>query len=83
MLSGWDVYHCIEDPRDPSRPYAAANHTVRGPRIARSVDGGRTWDEPVQSPAFAPDADATVKAMWFVRPWRFSIGSFGAAIDSW
>ena len=68
MLSGWDVYHCIEDPRDPSRLYAAANHAVWGPRIARSVDGGRTWDEPVQSPAFAAEGDATVKAMWFVRP---------------
>ena len=67
-LAGWDVYHCIEDPRDPVRLYAAANHAVWGPRVARSLDGGRTWDEPTQSPAFPEGSGAAVKAVWFIRP---------------
>lgn len=34
----------------------------------RSTDGGRTWDEPVQSPAFPEGSGSTVKAVWFIRP---------------
>jgi hypothetical protein len=67
-LSGWDVFHIIEDPRDPARIYAAANHMVWGPMVARSVDGGATWSEHTQSPAFAPDDGISVKNQWYVRP---------------
>src|ERR1019366_7751790 len=66
-LGGWTVAHCIEDPRDPDRLYASASHMVWGPRLARSVDGGRTWDEAGSTPAFPPDTD-TVKSIWMVQP---------------
>src|SRR5437588_453073 len=68
VLAGLDVYHIIEDPRDPSRIYAAANHAVWGPRVVRSADGGKTWEEPTQSPAFAEGSGEAVKAVWFIRP---------------
>jgi photosystem II stability/assembly factor-like uncharacterized protein len=68
VLTGWSLNHMIEDPRDPSRVYAAANHDVWGPLLARSVDGGHTWTEHTQSPAFAPEGGITVKALWHVRP---------------
>jgi photosystem II stability/assembly factor-like uncharacterized protein len=69
VLQGWSLNHIIEDPRDPARTYAAANHEVWGPMLARSLDGGRTWGEqPTQSPAFAPEGGVSVKSMWFVRP---------------
>lgn len=67
-VPGWSVYHMIEDPRDPARVYAAANHDVWGPRIARSVDGGRTWEEHTVSPAFEPERGISVSKTWFVRP---------------
>src|SRR3712207_8644930 len=44
-LGGWSVFHAIEDPRDPARIYAAARSEHWGPMVARSEDGGRTWDE--------------------------------------
>ncbi|MHB8574867.1 MAG: WD40/YVTN/BNR-like repeat-containing protein [Dehalococcoidia bacterium] len=67
-LAGSDVYHAIEDPRDPKRVYAAANHAVWGARIVRSLDGGMTWDEPTQTPAFVEGSGESVKAVWFIRP---------------
>lgn len=70
-LAGHDVYHAVADPRDPSRVYAAANHAVWGPRLARSLDGGCTWDEPgepTQSPAFALGTGEAVKALWYILP---------------
>lgn len=67
-LTGHDVYHVVADPRDPSRVYAAANHAVWGPRLARSVDGGCSWDEPTESPAFATGAGESVKAVWYILP---------------
>src|SRR5438105_14743855 len=68
ILAGWSVFHLIEDPRDPDRVYAAANHDVWGPWLARSTDGGRTWSERTDSPKFAPDGGIAVKALWAVRP---------------
>lgn len=67
-LGGWSVFHAIEDPRDPARIYAAARSEHWGPMVARSEDGGRTWDERGPSPAFAPDEGESVNAVWYVRP---------------
>lgn len=68
VIPGWSVYHLLEDPRDPDRVYAAANHDVWGPWLARSLDGGRTWGEHTDSPKFAPDNGVSVKNLWAVRP---------------
>jgi hypothetical protein len=68
ILPGWSIDHLIEDPRDPDRVYAAANHAVWGPMLGRSVDGGRTWTERTESPAFGPDSGESVSELWQVRP---------------
>jgi photosystem II stability/assembly factor-like uncharacterized protein len=68
VLAGWSLNHLIEDPRDPDRVYAAANHEVWGPWLARSLDGGRSFGEHTDSPKFAPDGQTSVKALWHVRP---------------
>lgn len=68
ILAGWSVYHFVEDGRDPARQYAAANHDVWGPWLARSVDGGRSWQERTESPAFSGDDGRAVKALWYVQP---------------
>jgi photosystem II stability/assembly factor-like uncharacterized protein len=68
IQKGWSVAHLIEDPRDPVRLYAAANHDVWGSVIVRSVDGGRSWEEKTESPAFAEDSRTALKALWCVKP---------------
>jgi len=67
-LAGWNVYHAIEDPRDPARIYAAARSEHWGKLLARSEDGGRTWDERNPAPAFDQDDGRSVNAVWFIRP---------------
>lgn len=67
-LLGWNVFHAVEDPRDPSRVYAAANHDVWGPRVARSQDGGRTWEDRNTSPSFEVADGLSVEKTWVVRP---------------
>ena len=44
MIPGWQIYHMAADLRDRTpRFYAAGNHMVWGPVVAKSVDGGETW----------------------------------------
>ncbi len=44
ILPGWTFHHMSADTRDPQRLYAAANHWAWGPSVAKSTDGGKTWD---------------------------------------
>jgi photosystem II stability/assembly factor-like uncharacterized protein len=67
-LGGWSVYHAVEDPRDRSRVYAAARSEHWGPMVARSIDGGASWDERGPSPAFAAEDGLSVNAVWYVQP---------------
>lgn len=67
-LLGWSVNHVIEDPREPSRVYAAANHMVWGPWMAVSTDGGETWNERASSPAFPAEEGTSVSALWSIAP---------------
>jgi photosystem II stability/assembly factor-like uncharacterized protein len=62
------VYHAIVDARTGTW-YAAANHTVYGPTIQRSTDGGRTWTRSsgVGLPA---DSELTLSAVWHIEPGR-------------
>ena len=56
ILPGWSFYHMSADTRD-STPhyYAAANHWAWGPSVAKSVDGGKTWDYSSKDLAFPPE----------------------------
>lgn len=45
ILPGWSFFHMSADLRDGTpRVYAAANHWAWGPSVAKSTDGGKTWD---------------------------------------
>ncbi len=56
ILPGWTFHHMSADLRDATpRLYAAANHWAWGPSVAKSVDGGKTWDYRSQGLAFPPD----------------------------
>ena len=56
ILPGWSFHHMTGDVRsDPPRLYAAANHWAWGPSVAKSTDGGKTWDYRSEGLAFPPD----------------------------
>ncbi len=69
MMPGWQIFHIAADARsDPPRLYAAANHSVWGPSVAKSADGGKTWDWRSEGLGFPQDMDLAIDAIWHVRP---------------
>ena len=56
ILPGWAIHHMSADTRDGTlRIYAAANHWAWGPSVAKSTDGGKTWDYRSDGLAFPSD----------------------------
>jgi photosystem II stability/assembly factor-like uncharacterized protein len=49
---GHIIHHVLQDPREPKRLLMAAKTGHLGPTVFRSADGGRTWQEAKQPPAF-------------------------------
>lgn len=69
IMPGWTVHHMAADlRRDPPRLYAAANHWAWGRSVARSDDGGRTWEQRSPGLAFPPDMGISVANVWHVEP---------------
>lgn len=69
MMPGWSVYHmAVDTRRETPRLFAAGKHWAWGPMVARSDDGGVTWDQRSPGIAFAPDFGETVEAVWNVQP---------------
>jgi hypothetical protein len=66
LLAGWAVYHAMADPRDGT-VYTAANHTVYGPTVQRSADGGATWRRSQQI-GLPEESGMTLNATWHVEP---------------
>ena len=56
ILPGWTIHHMSADLREATpRLYAAANHWAWGPSVAKSTDGGKTWDYRSAGLAFPAD----------------------------
>jgi photosystem II stability/assembly factor-like uncharacterized protein len=69
LMPGWSVYHMAADQRaDPPRLYAAANHWAWGPSVARSDDGGKSWEQRSPGLAFPQDMGVSIQNVWNVRP---------------
>ena len=69
MMPGWSVYHLEADTRRATpRLLAGGGHWAWGPYVARSDDGGETWDQRSPGIAFSPDMGETVGSVWQVRP---------------
>jgi len=69
LLTGWYVFHIVADTRaDPPRLYAAANHAIWGPSVAKSLDGGASWDWHSAGLGFPRDMGVTMGAVWHIRP---------------
>jgi photosystem II stability/assembly factor-like uncharacterized protein len=68
-MPGWTVQHMAADlRRDPPRLYAAANHWAWGPSVARSDDGGKTWEKRSPGLAFPKDLGIAVASVWHIEP---------------
>lgn len=69
IMPGWTVYHLAADTRrDRPRLYAAAGHWAWGPTVARSDDGGCTWEQRSPGLAFPADMGISIGGVWHVRP---------------
>jgi hypothetical protein len=68
-LPGWTVHHMSVDARrEQPRLYAAANHWAWGPSVARSDDGGESWEQRTPGLAFPADMGISVANVWHVEP---------------
>jgi photosystem II stability/assembly factor-like uncharacterized protein len=69
ILPGWSTYHiAVDTRRDPPRIYAAASHWAWGPSVARSDDGGKTWEQRSPGLAFPADMGLKMEAVWQITP---------------
>lgn len=69
IMAGWSVSHMAVDARrEPARLYAGASHWAWGPSIARSDDGGATWEQRSPGLAFPKDMGIAMQAVWNVCP---------------
>lgn len=69
ILPGWSIYHMAADTRrDPPRLYAGASHWAWGPSVARSDDGGATWEQRSPGLAFPKDMGIAMENVWQITP---------------
>lgn len=66
------IHHVVSDPRDPNVWLMATKTGHLGPALFRSADGGKTWEESKQPPAFpkAPEGEKgkAVKSIFWLTP---------------
>lgn len=68
FLSGQEVHHVAQDPRDPKRLYAAAGTAWFGPHLHASEDGGKTWKLSEKGLEVKGIPEATLKRIWHIAP---------------
>ena len=68
FLSGEEVQHLAQDPRDPKRFYAAAGNSWFGPHLYASSNNGKTWKLSENGLALKELAGATLKRFWNITP---------------
>jgi photosystem II stability/assembly factor-like uncharacterized protein len=68
LLTGWEVFHAVPDPRDGS-VYAATNSFVYGATVHRSEDRGQTWTR-AEELGLPEESGLTLEKTWHVRPGR-------------
>ncbi len=67
IFSGWSIYHMAADHRDGTpRIYAAVNHDVWGPSVAKSTDGGKSWEQRSEGLGFPEDTELAISTIWNV-----------------
>jgi photosystem II stability/assembly factor-like uncharacterized protein len=68
LLTGWEVFHALLDPRDGTL-YACTNSFVYGPTVHRSTDLGTTWTR-AEELGLPGDGEATLEKTWHIEPGR-------------
>ena len=66
LLTGWEVFHAIHDPRDETL-YAAGNSAFFGGTVQRSDDRGQTWER-AELPALPEQSGLELGEVWHVEP---------------
>jgi len=70
---GADIFHVVQDPRNPSALLMAAKTGHLGPTVYSSGDGGKTWAEAARPPQFektpeGPPGPSVARACSGFRP---------------
>ncbi|MES1189988.1 MAG: glycosyl hydrolase [Steroidobacter sp.] len=83
QLLGHVIHHIVQDPRDPKKLLMAAKTGHLGPTVYRSVNGGKTWKEAKQPPAFrkasaGEEAPAVQRVIWLTPDHRDNKGGWYA-----
>jgi photosystem II stability/assembly factor-like uncharacterized protein len=68
LLTGWEVFHALLDPRDGAL-YACTNSFVYGPTVHRSADLGATWTR-AEKLGLPGDGEVTLEKTWHLEPGR-------------
>ena len=66
LLTGWSVFHAIQDPRDGDL-YVAGNNFVYGGTVQRSSDFGRTWQRS-EGLGLPEETGLELAEVWHVEP---------------
>ena len=66
VLTGWEVFHAIRDPRTGAL-YAATNNWVYGATVHRSDDDGATWER-AEAIGLPEDSGLKLAKTWHVEP---------------
>src|SRR5439155_26401987 len=66
LLTGWEVFHAVADPRDGVL-YACTNNAFYGSTVHRSSDHGKTWERAEE--IGLPEASGLkLERLWHVEP---------------
>jgi photosystem II stability/assembly factor-like uncharacterized protein len=66
VLTGWDVFHAVVDPRDGTL-YACTNNFVYGATVHRSSDLGKTWER-AEELGLPEESGLTLEKTWHLEP---------------
>ena len=66
LLSGWEVFHAVQDPRD-GVVYVCANNWTYGATVQRSRDLGQTWERS-EALGLPEQSGLMLEKTWHVEP---------------
>jgi photosystem II stability/assembly factor-like uncharacterized protein len=66
LLTGWSIFHAMQDSRDGNL-YVAANNFVYGGTVQRSSDLGKTWER-AEGLGLPEDTGLKLEEVWHVEP---------------
>lgn len=67
-IEGYEIYHAVLEPGPGRTGWAAVRHEVWGTHIYRTDDGGREWMPLSTRPAYPPQLEREVRAVWHLAP---------------